>query len=404
MRTYLASLFAAVLAAGIAHAAPVPTPDPSQGDGGVSPFYTWTGEIPDTPGRMLRTEPLDPGHGLAAAGEQFRILYSSTDGRDGKTPVVVSGAYFAPKGAPPAGGWPLVAWAHGTTGIADTCAPSWTTRSKRDANYLNTWIGQGYAIVATDYQGLGTPGPHPYLLVRPEAYSVLDSVRAVLKGFPDVANKIVVIGQSQGGQAAFATAGIAPNYAPELNIRGSVATGVPFFGRGAPRRPSAPSDAADPTAAYSLYIAIMMQQGTPSKAADQLVTARALPLLEKARTTCVAALFDAVEHAGLNRGNALAPGFTAAFNAVLPDMQYATVRVPQPLFVGTGEYDHDVLPAGQLALVRNACAEGSVVEAHLYAGLNHGETVNASLKDSVPFVRKVLAGAAIKSVCEPVAQ
>ena len=233
---------------------------------------------------------------------------------------------------------------------------------------------------------------------------MLDSIRAVLKGFPGVANKIVLIGQSQGGQAAFATAGTAPRYAPELNIRGTVATGVPFSGRGAPRRPPAASDAADPTAAYSLYMAIMLQQGDPSLAADRLVTARALPLLEQARTTCVAALFDAVERAGLNRGNALAPGFTPALNAVLPEMQYPTVKVPQPLFVGTGEYDHDVPPAGQLALVRNACVEGSVVEAHLYAGLNHGETVNESLKDSVPFVRKVLAGETIKPVCEPVAQ
>lgn len=134
------------------------------------------------------------------------------------------------------------------------------------------------------------------------------------------------------------------------------------------------------------------------------MTARALPLLEKARTTCVAAMFEAVGRAGLNRGSAMAPGFTTALNAVLPQMQYTTLSVPQPLFVGTGEYDHDVPPAGQLALVRNACVEGAVVEAHLYAGLNHSETVNASLKDSVPFVRKVLAGEAIKPVCQPVAQ
>jgi hypothetical protein len=57
-----------------------------------------------------------------------------------------------------------------------------------------------------------------------------------------------------------------------------------------------------------------------------------------------------------------------------------------------------------LALVRNACAVGSVVEAHLYTGLNHSATVNASLKDSIPFVRKVLSGDPVPSVCEPAAQ
>jgi pimeloyl-ACP methyl ester carboxylesterase len=406
MRQRLAGLLAVALSASLAHAAQVPAPDPSQGDGGVSPFYTWTGDIPGTPGLMLRTEPLDPSLGLAMAVEQVRILYTSTNGMDGKSPVVVSGTYFVPKGTPPAGGWPLVAWAHGTTGIADICAPSWIPRSERDSAYLNAWLQQGFAIVATDYQGLGTPGPHPYLAVRPEAYSVLDSVRAVLKGFPDVANKIVVIGQSQGGGAAFATAGIAPGYAPELNIRGSVATGVPLLSP-AVLRPSAnptPPDKADRTVAYDLYIAIMIQQGDPSRTADQLVTERAPPLLQAARTTCVGTLFRDVLKAGLNRGNALKPDFRTAFASVLPAMGYSTVQLPQPLFVGTGEQDHDVPPTSQLALVRNACAEGSVVEAHLYAGLNHSATVNASLKDSVPFVRKIMAGEPITPVCQPAAE
>jgi pimeloyl-ACP methyl ester carboxylesterase len=278
-------------------------------------------------------------------------------------------------------------------------------RSERDASYLNTWLQQGFAIVSTDYQGLGTPGPHPYLAVRPEAYSVLDSVRAVLKGFPNVANKIVIVGQSQGGGAAFATAGIALNYAPELNIRGSVATGVPYLGQDVLRPPAnpPPPEKADATVAYTLYIGIMAQQADPSKPDDQLVTPRALPLLEEARTTCVGRMFRDVVGAGLNRANSLQPGFTAAFKSVLPSMEYSTVKLSQPLFVGTGEQDHDVPPSSQLALVRNACAVGSVVEAHLYTGLSHSATVNASLKDSVPFVQKVMAGEPITPVCEPTA-
>jgi pimeloyl-ACP methyl ester carboxylesterase len=398
-----AMLAAATMSACIARAAQVPALDPSQGDGGVSTFYTWGGAIPDTPGKLLRSEPLDPALGLAA-GAQFRILYTSTDGIGGTARVVVSGAYFVPKGTPPEGGWKLLAWAHGTTGIADICAPSWNARSPRDAAYLNAWLNQGYAIVATDYQGLGTPGPHPYLAVRPEAYSVLDSVRAVLAAFPNLANRVVVIGQSQGGGAAFATAGLAPGYAPELTIAGGVATGVPFFGSFVPRPSSEQADKADPTVAYALYLAIMLQQRDPSRPADLLVTARARPLLEAARNTCIGTLFREVAQAGLNRGNALLPGYATALTSALPTLQYATMHLPMPLFVGTGTQDRDVPPAGQLALVRNACAQGSVVEAHLYAGLDHGGTVNASLKDSVPFVRKVMAREPVAMVCEPAAE
>ena len=402
MRGCLAGLFVMLISSGVAHAARVPAPDPSQGDGGVSPFYTWTSDLPDAPGQMLRIEPLDPTLGLAMASQQFRILYSSTDGMDDKTPIAVSGAYFEPKGTTPAGGWPLLAWAHGTTGLADICAPSWIPRSKRDANYLNAWLEHGYAIVATDYQGLGTPGPHPYLAVRPEAYSLLDSVRAVLKAFPHVANRIVVVGQSQGGGATFATVGIAPSYAPELDIRGGVATGVPFL---EPARPGtaakpAPTDQPDKTVAYDLYVGAMMQQIVSAKA-EELVTPRALPLLEEARTTCIGTLFRDVLNAGLNQGNALTPRYSEVFAMVLPRMEYSTVHLPRPLFVGTGERDQDVPPSEQLTLVRDACAAGSIVEAHLYAGLTHSGTVNASLKDSIPFVRKVMAGEPIIPACQP---
>jgi hypothetical protein len=105
----VAVVAAGLLATPLARAAEAPAPDPMQGDGRVSAFYTWAGAIPDTPGQMLRREALDPTLGLAMAGAQFRILYSSADGRDGKTPVAVSGAFFLPKGTPPDGGWPLVA-------------------------------------------------------------------------------------------------------------------------------------------------------------------------------------------------------------------------------------------------------------------------------------------------------
>lgn len=134
------------------------------------------------------------------------------------------------------------------------------------------------------------------------------------------------------------------------------------------------------------------------------MTARALPVFELARTSCVGPLFWDVLGARLNQANALTPAYLDAFAKVLPAMQFTTFKLRQPLFVGTGEQDHDVPPAEQLALVRQACTAGSTVEAHLYAGLSHSATVNASLKDSLPFVRKVLAGDPITSICAPAAE
>jgi pimeloyl-ACP methyl ester carboxylesterase len=377
-----------------------PTAPGEVGDGGVSAFYVWTEALPATAGRLLRSEPLAPDKGLRGAGEQIRILYSSRSGIDGE-PIAVSGAIFFPSGKPPEGGWPLVAWAHGTVGTADRCAPSWAGRSERDRAYLNAWLAEGYAIVATDYEGLGTPGLHPYLATRPEAYGVLDSARAAIGGFPDIANKVLIIGQSQGAGAAFATAATAPQYAPELNIKGTIATGIPYISARTAGVSAIAPDKVDPGIAYLLYLGLLAQQLDPTLDAASLFTAKALPLFEKARTTCIHDLEDSVVEAGLTRQNSLLPASAEAFKRLVPRLVYATLKLEQPLFVGTGENDKDVSPVAQSALVKDACAAGTIVEAHLYAGLDHSGTVNGSLQDSIPFARKVMQGIAIDRHCEP---
>jgi pimeloyl-ACP methyl ester carboxylesterase len=398
-----ALLLAATLMLSAASAAAQSPPlDPLQGDGRVSAFYRWTEPVAGKPGQLLNSEPLPSELDLSEAGIQKRILYTSTDGVDGKSPTIVSGAYFAPKGTPPAGGWPIVAWAHGTVGMADICAPSWAGRSYRDIQYLNRWLAEGFAIVATDYQGLGTPGPHPYLKTRPAAYSMLDSIRAVLGGDFGVSNKILLVGQSQGGGAAFATAAFAPTYAPDLNIRGTIATGIPYLSaKTLSKPPSGDPNKVDPTLAYVLYIGLTLQQADTGLQASDLFSARALPVLELARTTCYAGLVSGVTSASLTAATTALPGFRKAAAAALPAFTYPTLKLTQPIFLGTGAEDKDVAPEDQLSLVKDVCEAGTIVEAHLYSSLNHGETVNASLKDSLPFVKKVMAGEPIAPMCDP---
>ena len=135
MKSALRSLALAACLVTATAGAQTPVSDPLWGDGRVSDFYTWSEAIPSTPGVPLRKEPLPTPLGLAGAGAQFRVLYGSTSGVDGKTPVAVSGAVFVPKGEAPAEGWPIVAWAHGTVGVADALAPSWHGRSYRDVQY-----------------------------------------------------------------------------------------------------------------------------------------------------------------------------------------------------------------------------------------------------------------------------
>lgn len=179
------------------------------------------------PDRVATVEPgqiVDALEVTAPAGVRaWTVVYGST-GLDG-TAVAVSGMILAPA-EPAIGAHPVVAFAHGTTGIADECAPS-------RAGYVGVsevvdLVRLGYVIAATDYEGLGTDGIHPYLVGISEGRSVLDSIRAA-QDLPEAgaAAEAVVIGFSQGGQAALWAAQLAPSYAPGLDLLGAMAGSPP---------------------------------------------------------------------------------------------------------------------------------------------------------------------------------
>jgi pimeloyl-ACP methyl ester carboxylesterase len=405
---------AALLIAPPVSAQGAPRADPEQGDGRVSPFYEWKQAIPSTPGKLLRSEPLPETIGLASAGRQLRILYTSTSGFDSKTPIVVSGALFLPKGKAPKGGWPVIAWAHGTVGLADICAPSWAGRSYRDTVYLNRWLEQGYAVVATDYQGLGVPGPHPLINIPAISYGVLDSIRAAVNGVPEIANNAVIVGQSQGGAAAFGAASYAPTYAPEIHLKGAVGTGV-IYNRSPDLPPLPPPpvkpnpNVFDEAIVYSLFGFVVAQQFDSTLQFSDMFTEKGTALAEKARTSCLAAVEADAQFGAFTRAETFlaTPGehyrrfLASADERAARYGRYPTLKLEVPIFIGTGASDLTPSALNQLTLMKDACAAGSVVEGHVYAGLGHSATVNASLRDSIPFVRKLFAGEKIAPVCEP---
>src|SRR6202453_108415 len=171
------------------------------------------------PGTLVRQELID---GAPLGATTYRVLYRST-GLDDQ-PILVSGVVIVPPGAPPPGGRPIVAWAHPTSGIVPPCAPSLAIFLFQQIQGLRSFVRDGYVVAATDYPGLGTPGPHPYLVGNSEALAWLDSVR-VAGQLPGAGGgkKFVVWGHSQGGQAALFTGLIAKTYAPELDLLGVAA-------------------------------------------------------------------------------------------------------------------------------------------------------------------------------------
>ncbi|MCK1666415.1 lipase family protein, partial [Bradyrhizobium sp. 153] len=152
----------------------------------------------------------------------YRVLYRST-GLNGR-PVFVSGVVIVPQGTPALGRRPIVAWAHPTSGIVPRCAPSLAIFLFQQIQGLRSMISRGFVVAATDYPGLGTPGPHPYLVGESEGRAVIDIVRAARSVTRAGDGKdFTVWGHSQGGQAALFAGMIANAYAPELKLLGVAA-------------------------------------------------------------------------------------------------------------------------------------------------------------------------------------
>lgn len=151
-----------------------------------------------------------------------KVEYRSTEGDTGEQ-TIVSGTVFVPTGDPPAGGWPVIAFGHGTTGIQTPCAPSLSPTLMEQAPLVAGFIKLGYALAFADYQGLGAAGDHPYLDARTAGFNVIDAVRALRATFPDVSTQWAAFGGSQGGGAVWAAAEQADTYAPELDLVGAVA-------------------------------------------------------------------------------------------------------------------------------------------------------------------------------------
>src|SRR5690348_12303594 len=223
----------------------------ARADGGDEPQYADFYLPPDPlpagqPGDLIRTEPsrlvLEPSGQLGAImATGTRIMYRSTDTRG--NPIAVTGTYFEPYNDWPGGGpRPLISYAPGTQGQGNQCAPSrmfnqgihysggWDIMFNYEELFVATMVARGFAIVMTDYQGLGTPSMHTYVGRVAEGQAVLDAARAAMR-LPgtslDPHGPVAFWGYSQGGGASASAAELASQYAPELKVVGTYAGAPP---------------------------------------------------------------------------------------------------------------------------------------------------------------------------------
>ena len=194
-------------------------------EGGDGPARIDTADLSGSGPGSLESAMTMPGYSRSRQGQlvdSARVVYRSTSGDTGNQ-TVVSGSVFTPKGKAPVGGWPVIAFGHGTTGIDEPCAPSLSENLLGFSSIVVGYANLGYAVALPDYEGLGSPGVHPYTDARTAGLNMIDAVRALRHTFPDVSNRWAAVGGSQGGAAAWAADEQAASYAPELDLVGAVA-------------------------------------------------------------------------------------------------------------------------------------------------------------------------------------
>lgn len=344
-------------------------------------------------GAVTAQEPLPGAFWIPGTADATRFTYRTTG--PGGAPALSTGMAFAPAGAAPPGGWPVISWAHGTVGLADQCAPSRTGPSERDRAYLATWLEQGYAIVATDYAGLGTEGGMPYLDGEVEAHNVVDVVKAGQHLGLGLSKSWVTIGQSQGGGAAITTARHATEFGPELDYRGAVGTGVPAYienivanvGPGIP-----PFALPKGLTSYGLMIMAGLNVAHPELDVPGFLDDRGRDLLEQADTLC----YDefAQSAAGTVIGDILVKPTSSIpdAHAVLTDyMGMPESGFDKPFFMGQGLQDTDIILPFTLAYAARLAANQQPLTFRAYP-TDHSGTMFASLPDTVPFVRALFDG------------
>ncbi len=342
----------------------------------------------DRPGEVTGITGLPDQVLVPEAGVSYRVSYWS---RGPRTPMQSTAAVYLPPGVPPPGGWPVVAYAHGTVGIADDCA---FTVNRRDF-YLRTvypdLLRAGYAVVISDYVGLGTPGTHPYLDGPSQARSVIDAVRAARSVSADVSPEWAVLGQSQGGQTALFTAALAPTDAPDLDFRGAAATGppsnlelvAPLLGPWVPRLPLRM------TTTYFGMIVAGLRASAPELDVDRYLTPAGREVVRIVEDTCAIEADPLVRDVAI--GDMLTrplddPALQAAVRAML---EIPTTGYTVPLFVGQGLADQEVPVPLSVKLVADLVAGGADLEVGVYS-TDHLGAARASFDDVKAFLRRVL--------------
>ncbi|MFC7304185.1 lipase family protein [Streptomyces monticola] len=337
--------------------------------GPAEDFYTPPSPLPaGANGDVIKSQPSQYSNAKAT-----RIMYLSRDAKNKR--IAVTGTVIVPdKAWAGPGPRPVVAYAPFTAGMGDQCAPSKTLAGESSgdiaATFQNTFVdsllGKGFAVAQTDYEGLGTPGEHAYVMRLSEAHTVLDVLRAAQRlpgtGLP-TDGPLGIMGYSEGGGGAASAAELASSYAPDLDIKGAYAGAAP-----ADKAKLAKSLDGGLYVAFLGYALIGINTSYPeSGIVENLANDKGKQLFEAARKTCTIGAVTSymfTQSSTLTKDGRPVSAYLnqAPFDKIVAENRIGQAKPSMPVLVEHALLDDAIPYENGKQLAKDWCAKGASAE------------------------------------------
>lgn len=354
----------------------------------LSKFYDTPNPIaPGKPGELIRSETFEE-YDLPPGVLAVRILYHSRDanGQD----VATSGVVLYPDGKAPAGGWPVIAWAHALNGVARPCAPS-LARNVQHGPFLSMYVNLGYAVVATDYTGLGTTFRNAFSDMQSNATDVIYAVSAARVAVPELNPLWVTIGIGEGSLAVTAVAELEHEIRDPSYLGSIVLSGLDDL-QSAYQRPG--TDTARET---PLFLAYGIKTVYPPFDVKEMLADKALALYPRVEQTCA----DPIAESKLSPADALKPNWESSpFVKQYFGRNMAGLRPSQaPLLVISSELDPAMPTQRTAQVIARMCKRGDRVQFERYPQSDPSRVIGDSVRDQISWIQARFAGRQAPTNC-----
>jgi alpha-beta hydrolase superfamily lysophospholipase len=351
----------------------------------LTSFYETPDPLPPAPpGTLIRSERTYDYY-LPQNITVFRILYHSrsANGRD----VASSGVVLLPSRKPPDGAWPVIAWAHGLTGVARTCAPS-LIQNLGQGSLLSMYVNLGYAVVTTDYAGLGTSFRNASVDAVFNAADVIYSVLAARAALPQLGSKWVAMGAFEGGRAALQVA------EQESDLRDSNYLGSVSISGTADLRDTYQRVAKSSDKRSIVFLVHAVKTAFPQFRLDDVLTENGLALYRQIESSC-----NLPNTAGSD--DILKPGWES--NRFMQEFfarnKLGNKKAFAPLLVLSSDNDPAAPVSSTASVVDALCKSGDRVQFYRYSTPDPQALVGDSVRDHIQWIQGRFIGRPAPSNC-----